>query len=475
MEPIDWLIVFNQDFPLDTIKQLVAPGGKAVFLTSHQLLENEVERVSELGLARTDVLTFSDLLSDVELEAIDNKISALLMQASSAEFMPRFSEGINYEKNAGAFSKLKSRYSFGEIHSCCGLGISARFWKEQNAQLYGEINEGVSRGLMDRIVAKANDLWRKIQVNLVRTQHVEHVFFGPVKRLRFKPGISIEPQTVRNAFGGYARLLRQRRKRGPVVPSTTIHGFTDPRLLDFPDLHVFVDGFHPPNYSRSYIDVYGDSVFVTRTMFDNQWFSRNGKRTMKLPAVISKESMREVVSTQGVHTIVALLNHAGDWSALINRSDTDRLICAVVKLARVFSNKNFIIRLHPTMIHRQHEGVDSIRRVRSYVAWAKLANLSVSEVELHEDFDRGDLFISEYSQTVIDAATMGKRVVIANFTGRRSFMACYEEIGFPCVSDHGQLQAWLEGVFQSTVECDLQQNRAVHLYNRMLDVYLAPE
>lgn len=475
MEPVDWLIVFNQNFPLEAIKQLVLPGRKAVILTSHQLLEHELEFVSSLGLTRADVLTFSDLLSDAELEAIDSKVSATLMQSSSAEFMPRFSEGINYEKNACAFSKLSSRFSFGEIHACCGLGISARFWKEKNARLYGEVNEGPSLGLVDRLVAKAVDLGRKIQVNLVRTDHVEYVFFGPIKRLRFMPGISIEPHVVRNAFGGYARFLRQRRKRGAVVASTTIHGFTDPQLLTYPDLHVFVDGFHPPNYSRSYIDLYGNSIFVTRTMFDNLWFSRNGKRTIKLPAVIRKETMREVVSTGEVNTIVALLNHAGDWTALINRSDTDRLVNAVVKLARAFPHKRFIIRLHPTMIHKDHEGVDSIQRIRFYVAWARLANLSVSQVELQEDFDRGDLFISEYSQTVIDAATMGKRVVIANFTGRRSFMACYEEIGFPSVSNHEQLQSWLEGVFRSTAQCDQQQNQAVRLYNRMLDVYLASQ
>jgi CDP-glycerol glycerophosphotransferase (TagB/SpsB family) len=210
-------------------------------------------------------------------------------------------------------------------------------------------------------------------------------------------------------------------------------------------------------------------------MFDNQWFSRNGKRTLKLPSVIRKESMSEVVSTGEVHVIVALLNHAGDWSALINRSDTDRLVAAVVKLAREFPHKRFIIRLHPTMIHKHHEGVHSIQRIRSYVQWVRLANLSVSEVELQEDFERGDVFISEYSQTVIDAATMGKRIVIANFTGRRSFMSCYEEIGFPQVSDQGELRAWFEEVFKSTVQGDQQQNQAVLLYNRMLDVYLASE
>lgn len=473
MEPVDWLIVFNQSLSLDAIRQLVTRGRKAVFLSSHHLFDNEREAFASLGLSRAEFYTFSDLLSDAELEAIDNSVSASLQKVPHSEFMPRFSEAINYGKNALAFSKLKLRYTFVEIHACCGLGINARFWKERNARLHEEPLEPLS--FFGRLKAKVNDLLRVIEVHLVRVNDVEYVFFGPVKRLRFVDGVTVERRALRNLFGGYARLIRERSKHGSVVPSTTIHGFTDPGLLAYRNLHVFVDGFHPPNYTRSYIDFYGDPIFVTKNMFDGQWLSRYGKKVIKLPAVILKELMDEVKPSSDIRNVITLLNHAGDWSALINRSDTDRLISAVVSLSRKHPDRNFIIRLHPTMIHQDHEGVHSIQRVKDYIQWVNQPNLSVSKVELHEDFERGDVFVSEYSQTLIDAATRGNRIVIANLTGRRSYMQCFEEIGFPNVSSQTQLEDWFAGLFKNPNPFDQQQNQAVRLYNRMLDGYLAAE
>lgn len=474
METVDLLIAFNQNFSIEAIRQLTLGRRKAVFLSSHQLFRNELDAMASLGLQDFRVLTFSDLLSDTELEAIDNRVSASLEHAPPLDFIPRFSEGINYEKNALAYSKLIERYNFLEIHACSGLGISTRFWKEKEAHLHGEL-PSTDWGILDRVRAKANHLMSVVPVHVVKSGSTEYLFYGPVRRLRFVEGTQVESSAVRILFGGFDRFVRQRSRRGTVIPSTTIHGFTDPALLKHRDLHIFIDGFHPPNYTRSYINFYGDAIFVTRTMFDNQWFTQNGKRTIKLPALIRKDAMKKVSAVGKIRTVIALLNHAGDWSALINRSDTDRLVAAVAELSERFQHINFVVRVHPTMIHEHHEGRNSIQRIKEYVRWINRSNLSVSQLELHEDFERGDLFLSEYSQTAIDAAGMGKRILITNLTGRRSFMKCYEDLGFPVVASSTELVSRLEDQLSDPTNGDRQQNEAVDLYNRMLDDYLATD
>ncbi|MBL7848594.1 MAG: hypothetical protein JNL40_14080 [Cyclobacteriaceae bacterium] len=475
MEAIDLLIAFNQNLPIDAIRPLTSGRRNAVFLSSHQVFPNEREAIAALGFQDFQILTFSDLLTDAELEAIDNRVSSSLGHAAPQDFIPMFSENINYEKNALAYSRLLDRYSFLEVYACGGLGISARFWKEKGAHLLGELPTTGSWGIMDRLRAKANHLMSVVPVHVVRSGTTAYLFYGPVRRLRFVEGTQVESGAVRVLFGGFDRFVRQRSKIGNGIPSTTIHGFTDPALLKYRDLHIFIDGFHPPNYTRSYIDFYGDAIFVTRTMFDNQWFSQNGKRTIKLPALIRKDVMRKLSAVGRIRTVIALLNHAGDWSALINRSDTDRLVAAVAGLSERFQQINFIIRVHPTMVHEHHEGRNSIQRIKEYVRWMNRSNLSVSQLELHEDFERGDLFLSEYSQTAIDAAVMGKRILVTNLTGRRSFMKCYEDLGFPSVTSTVELVSWLEEQLADPTRGDQQQNEAVDLYNRMLDDYLAAD
>jgi hypothetical protein len=168
-----------------------------------------------------------------------------------------------------------------------------------------------------------------------------------------------------------------------------------------------------------------------------------------------------------------VLNHAGDWTALINRSDTDILIEAFVNLAKQNRNLNFIIRCHPTMIHPLHEGINSINRIKEFIEWVNLKNLSVSTASLSEDISRGDLFISEYSQVLIDILQNGKLGIIANLTNRRSFMIDYESIGFLNVNSSANLNSLLQNILNHEVKYVSIQNKAVEEYNSLLKAWLS--
>jgi hypothetical protein len=146
---------------------------------------------------------------------------------------------------------------------------------------------------------------------------------------------------------------------------------------------------------------------------------------------------------------------------LINRSDTDALVAAFAELARVRRDINFVLRLHPTMATPAHEGVHSIERVRRFVEDLRLPNLVVSNASLEEDLARAELYLSEYSQVLIDAWRGGRLGVAINLTGRRSFMADYERFGFPAASSIAELHSLID----RPVELAEQQNRAVDELN----------
>ena len=159
-----------------------------------------------------------------------------------------------------------------------------------------------------------------------------------------------------------------------------------------------------------------------------------------------------------------VLNHAGDWTALVNRSDTDILVEAFANLARARPDKEFIIRAHPTMAQAAHEGVNSIERLADFVTKAT-ANLSLSRAALSDDLTRGDLYLSEYSQVLLDVWAAGKLGAAVNLTGRRSFMADYEQLGFAEFTSDHDLRALMERIDETRPELVSQQNRAVERFN----------
>jgi hypothetical protein len=160
---------------------------------------------------------------------------------------------------------------------------------------------------------------------------------------------------------------------------------------------------------------------------------------------------------------------------LINRSDTDLLIEGFARLAGRHKEMEFIVRMHPTMATVDHEGVNSKRRIRAFVASLGYANLMISERTLAEDLARCDLCVSEYSQVLIDAWKHGKLGIAVNPTTRRSFMSDYQGLGFPHVAGLDSLRTWFEGLGAKLGTIVAQQNDAVRRFNRCQEEWeLAP-
>jgi hypothetical protein len=246
----------------------------------------------------------------------------------------------------------------------------------------------------------------------------------------------------------------------------TIHDYDLATAEALGGVLVFVDGYHPSNYPRSYLDSYGDDIFVVRTMFDESWFKTSGKRTIKPPAFLEREHFASCVITRATRVLVAL-THAGDWTALINRSDTDDLVTATVNMAHKLPQLSFRIRMHPTMSHPAHEGVHSSERIKELVRSANLANLHTSTLDLSEDLAWCEICLSEYSQVLLDALRMGKLGVSVNLTRRRSFMQDYSDLGFFHACSFEEALALLRRIVEDPRGASSKQNRAVVRYNAL--------
>ena len=255
-----------------------------------------------------------------------------------------------------------------------------------------------------------------------------------------------------------------------VVPiiATTIHDYSsDYESYSLP-VQIFVDGFHPANYPRSYIDSYINGSFVVRDMFDSKWFAKYGREVIKSYPFMEKNYLESPEEKVEINAVYLMLNHAGDWTALISRSDTDILIECFVEIAKCFPDVNFIIRLHPTMSNEEHEGKRSSERISEYVRWCNTENLSISENSLEHDLANGDVFVSEYSAVLRDAFKSGKMGIIANLTGRRSFMQDYEKIGFLHANSESEFKSIIENILANPSEYLKRQSTAVSLYNKLL-------
>jgi hypothetical protein len=232
-------------------------------------------------------------------------------------------------------------------------------------------------------------------------------------------------------------------------------------------LRIVADGHHPSNYPASYIETFGDGEFVVANPLSADWFLHHGRHVVPGPWFQASPKFRSC-NASTLQRVMLVLNHAGDWSALIERSDTDRLVLAFVETASSYPDIEFVVRVHPTMATPEHEGVGSIERIRGLVQGTALPNLVVSDRSSHEDLERGDLYLSEYSQMLIDAWQRGRLGAAINLTRRRSFMVDYERLGFLSINSKEELVQLLRSVLNDPNMAIAIQNHAVERFNATL-------
>jgi hypothetical protein len=467
---IDFLFVINQKYPLQKLARLILKKGEsAVVLSTHYLFKFEKELLQKTN-GRIQIFYFAELIDEKEMDTCDNDASKeIRLKSVPLQFrIERFMDFSTRRKNEIVYAKLLNSFKFENICFVSQLGIHSKFWLQRGA---------TELALLDyRFLLFVSAICRKVAfvlknaVYLFSTeffyiaQHSGRAFvfvkepkriqltselkkrsYKPIKYFRFMARKSfILQRALQSAFGNNYSIV------------STIHSFS-PDLTAIAPVYLVQDGYLPSNYNYTSLDAYEGCFFVPRDPFGKEWFQKHGKTIANLPFI--RQTTITVPQEMPVHeiaTVVLALGHGGDWSALINRSDTDILVEKFISVAALFPKLKFIIRPHPTMVHPSHEGPNSLYRIRKAICFAFLENLFVSDLSLNEDLQRGDIFVSEYSDVLLSALQIGKIGLFTNFTQRRSFMEAFTQFGFAIARSTEELVATIKTIKEHTKE--MQEN-----------------
>lgn len=289
-------------------------------------------------------------------------------------------------------------------------------------------------------------LWRlhRAQARLRRQlrNEIRDLDLAPLQR-------ACEPPAMRAVISELETLSAARR-RGARAVVAALHAFRPAealaaRILGLPVI-VAQDGYLPINFPLSVYGVYRGSRFLWWSDASRQWGARLGfDGTMCTPHFPASAQAPGESAADSTRCILAMPNHGGDWTSLIFRSDIDRFVAGIVATARLRPDVAFRIRLHPTMVHEAHDGVNASARLKCFVAESAVTNVSFSSSRLEADIDWANFAISEYSLTLLEFVARNRGgIATFNPTGRRDFFSEFTARGVPHATDAGQLAAIIE-------------------------------
>lgn len=496
------VIVAHQDVSWDDISRFLAKRDvrAAILLTTHHLFRTERVALTHKCPIDWAFAECADFLSDAEMAECDEEATRRLSDsrhrmARLGTYASEFMSLSQRLKNERLLGKVKAIAGSAVLCYAAGLGVDGGVWAAAGgvALQHEEIPDppqaatcmpAGSSGLLRRFAARVRREFvggMPLEATVVYDAVNCYVFLTSTKRLHFEAAYkqkrtiqisAMRLKVLRRLHSGeslYKRALKctALRGRNPIL-CTTIHEYTPSMICDDVPLWVFTDGFHPSNYPRSYVDAYADTQIVVDCPLSAQWFSKYGYRVLHAPSFIKRPVMAHVKYGRPVRNVLLALNHAGDWTSLVNRSDTDRLVESFVQTASRFPHLRFIVRAHPSMSHPSHEGRLARIRLRKFCQDAGCPNVDFSSRALEEDLSCADVCVSEYSQVLIEAMRRGILSIIVNVTGRRSFMADYERLGFPCASSNDELAQTVGTCVENPATAASRQNAAVDRYNELL-------
>jgi len=474
------VFVVNQDVSLEGLRRHARAQSvqHALIVSTHQPYPDELREFQRL-VRKAELLTFADLLTEEEMSACDERARQEMLtrlathgrRRCAAYYMAR----VRRFKNEKVCAKVGLLRPGARIFHMDGLGIDCEVWKSAGSKPLAETKGSVVRSSL--ISRFRRLLCGEVHLLTGQMQDQRALVLGSIRRISLAAGVSahritwpldwrLTPTTANAAALAWAVGAKTFRSLPPIY--TSVHqynlGLSMFAACCGQTLHILVDGHHPSNYPASYIDLFGEGVFVATNPLSAEWFRQHGRQVV--PGHWFQATPRfDRCEQSTIRRIMLVLNHAGDWTALIERCDTDRLVLAFLDVAKQWPTLEFIIRIHPTMATPEHEGVHAIRRIEALVTGCGLPNLELSNRSLEEDLGRGDLYISEYSQVLIDAWQRGKLGAAVNLTRRRSFMSDYAYLGFPQAASNCDLAALVRGMVEDPDGAVTRQNRAVTRFN----------
>ena len=483
------ILLISQNVMLDSlanVKEKFTADIPLVIVSTQLLFRNEREYITSI-LGEFTAYTFAELLTDSEMEQCDTEA-----YLGNSEALQNYYARIKTLKNRLIIRKLDSMYECAaKIIVCDDLGIDASVWLEAGYEFvkcrYFHEEQPAPK-LRSSIFRRISSFLRK-SVYSAEYLGTKYVFYGLMHRIAYRMALDFKPDRTRNIYSLFSLVARKLtgitlQRRSKAIHISTLHeaGNLPMKALSGCKVRLIQDGYLPPNYSSLYLKFIPDNVvYYVWDVLGMQTFINQNIPVELLP--FRKKLYMPEIKPVKLRTVLIAASGAGDWTAVKNRSDDDKMLEAFGDIAARFPDVKFIYRCHPTWVHPAHQGVNSINRAIEYFAYLNLPNLTISaniphndinhfrlsfsRSSLDEDMKSADIVFGEHSVSMIDAAMKGIPFASVNLTGRRNFFCGMTELGFPhCES--------IDEVIRILEECESSKfvekfNSAVKRYNAMTD------
>lgn len=497
---MDNVIVLNQNVKLaslSALKDVVKPGSDTMILSTQFVFENEVELIDSILECKCVYKNFSDILDDAELEACDKDAFDV---AYKQEDLFYFYECIQNLKNIRLAQKFLSQYSvWNKIIVSDGLGIRVNQWKKLGFKYisleyyYVEPNAKINiLSLLKKIFRRPYNVFSRIkkayatQIHIAFDKNEKYLFYGNLNRIGYRINLKFREAGLVEHIKYMLNLMGIVWKNKTIRLSSFHEGFKtipDRKALN---VKLIQDGYLPPNYSSNYLYFYGHNTeFYTWDEIGCNTFRYHHLPYRIMPIRNLLFLPENFKFPTKVKKILCASSGTGDWTAVKNRSDDDRLVWAIGKVAAMFPDIEFIYRCHPTWIHPAHAGVNSINRCVEYISWLNLPNfkmscnippaiqnghfvLSYKRSSFEEDLKEVDLVLGEHSVAMLDAGFKGIPFASCNMTGHRAFFKDINDLGFPHCETVEEI-ANLINTFTSE-KIKEQYRKAIINYNKMTEI-----
>ena len=488
-------------------------------LSSHVYMDFEKAQILAESSKSIIFKTFSDYLNEEEMIFCDEQADFDILESYGNRDgnLMKYYNRIKWLKNSKIHENVSSSYNIIEGFLLSkDLGICKDVWTTQgfidrslNEEKKFSINSLLALKYVSKIVAIL-----KQPICVLHYKDEKSIFFGQSKRLRqflekdviFKDISKLDSLTLRVSL--LLLVISKKfiffKKISTTFISFYVYNFLEKytyfgsSIHEFNDVHgllakeinlrmnVFQDGLLPGNYTSKYLLYYINvDFFFVWDEFSSTIFKENGLN-YRVSCMYKRQKIKNIGHVHEIKNILYLASGAGDWTALKNRSDEDLAFMALVKPAKMLSDKEFIFRSHPLWENNQHQGIGSIARLVNYVKKYDLPNFTISTTILHDaavskrlnnlswiekniddEIDKADLVIGDHSQALFNAARKGKIIASLNSSKRRSLFEDYTNLGFPLLRSDTDIVNFIQSIentsFLSEYNLALANFNVIHL------------
>lgn len=493
------VILFTQNLILNSfeeLKSIINDNDNYVILTTHYLFQNEREYLGSL-FKNVEFRTFSDFLDDSEMEFCDSEA-----YRQEKNDYAKYLSIMKSLKNEKIFKNLKKELAkFKGYILSNDLGIDEKFWIKKGFKrikgkyyyieripLLKKVKHCLGKVKLFRDIYFAFKRNKKYSPNADELYVSEYngkkiIFIGKMHRIAYR--LNLEFKKSEEELEKYNNNIFYKKEECQYI--TTLHemyrlGCNIPDTNEY-DIRYIQDGYLPPNHSEFGYNFIPANVkyYAWDVLGEQLFFNKN------LPVSIMPFRKKLYLETPNfpkeIKNILIVASGSGDWTAQKNRSDDDILVDAFVKMAKKYPNINFVYRCHPTWIHPQNVGVNSINRVVTYFKYKNLPNLklsssippvdinnyqmSFSRSSLEEDLKNTDFVFGEHSISMIDAAFKKIPFCSVNLTNRRNLFCGISDLGFPHAESLDEIINVVENITKENYQNEYF--KAIEKYNQMTE------